>query len=252
MKPGQLPLAMRWPPQQRFASYRIGENGAGVALLRRAASEADATWVFLHGAPASGKTHLLIAACAAAGAQGRHAQYVSLRALPQRGVAYSGAPDQAANTHHAGQDHLANAIRALGGSELLAIDDLDAIAGNRTAEHALFDLYNRCKVEKSTLLFAAAQAPAQIGIMLPDLVSRLSSCTQAVLKPLSDEGRRDVLRERGAARGIVLDDAALDWLFTRVQRDLGSLTGLLDRLDRESLAAKRRVTVPFLRSLLDT
>jgi DnaA family protein len=39
----------------------------------------------------------------------------------------------------------------------------------------------------------------------------------------------------------------LDWLFRRVGRDLGSLTQLLDRLDRESLAAQRRITVPFLR-----
>lgn len=250
MKPGQLPLAMRWPPQQRFASYRIGENGAALDLLQRSASDADAIWVFLNGAAASGKTHLLIAACAAAGAQGRNAQYISLRALPQRGLPHAVASDEV--TSSAAQDHAAIAIRALGGSDLLAIDDLEAIAGNRAAEHALFDLYNRCKVEKSTLLLAAAQAPAQIGITLPDLVSRLSSCAQAVLKPLSDEGRREVLRERGAARGIVLDDAALDWLFARVQRDLGSLTALLDRLDRESLAAKRRVTVPFLRSLLDT
>ena len=250
MRPGQLPLAMRWPPQQRFASYRAGDNGAALDLLQRAASEADATWVFLNGAAASGKTHLLIATCAAADPLGRSAQYISLRALPQRGLPQPAASDEA--TNRAAQDHAASAIRALGGSDLLAIDDLDAIAGNRAAEHALFDLYNRCKVDKSTLLFAAAQAPAQIGITLPDLVSRLSSCAQAVLKPLSDEGRREVLRERGASRGIVLDDAALDWLFARVQRDLGSLTALLDRLDRESLAAKRRVTVPFLRSLLDT
>lgn len=245
MSPGQLPLAMRWPPQQRFASFRIGDNGAAVDLLQRAAHAADAHWVFLNGASASGKTHLLIAACAAAGTAGRNAQYISLRGLPQRG-----ASDKSAG--NAGEGQLANALRALGGSDLLAIDDLEAIAGERAAAHALFDLYNRCKVEKSTLLFAAARAPAQIGIALPDLVSRLSSCAQAALKPLSDDDRRSVLRERAHTRGIVLDDAALDWLFARVQRDLGSLTVLLDRLDRESLAAKRRVTVPFLRNLLDS
>jgi len=64
------------------------------------------------------------------------------------------------------------------------------------------------------------------------------------------EARREVLRERAAARGIELDEAALAWLFARTQRDLGSLTTLLDRLDRESLAAKRRVTIPFLRQVL--
>ncbi|MGA9421034.1 MAG: DnaA regulatory inactivator Hda, partial [Rhodanobacteraceae bacterium] len=46
------------------------------------------------------------------------------------------------------------------------------------------------------------------------------------------------------------DEAVLDWLFTHRSRDLGELTTLLERIDRAALAAKRRVTVPFLRELL--
>jgi DnaA family protein len=139
----------------------------------------------------------------------------------------------------------AQAIRGFGGSELLAIDDLDAIAGDRDAEHALFDLYNRCRAERATLLFAASAPAAQLGITLPDLVSRLSACTQVTLKPLDEVERRALLRDRARDRGIDLDDAALDWLFTRRKRDLATLFDLLDRIDRASLAAKRRVTVPF-------
>lgn len=229
MKPDQLPLAMRWSAQQRFETFFAGDNGAALDLARRAVTDADAPWVFVSGAAASGKTHLLIAACAAATAAGRRAQYLSLRSLPDAAPA---------------------AIRALGGSDLLALDDIDAIAGRREAEHALFDLYNRGKVEKYAFLFAASRAPAQLGIGLPDLVSRLSACAQAPLKPLDDAARREVLRARAAARGIELDDAVLDWLFARTGRDLASLIALLDRLDRESLAQKRRVTVPFLRMLL--
>jgi len=40
-------------------------------------------------------------------------------------------------------------------------------------------------------------------------------------------------------------------LFARTQRDFGSLMTVLDRIDQASLAAKRRVTVPFLRELLE-
>jgi DnaA family protein len=90
-----------------------------------------------------------------------------------------------------------------------------------------------------------------MGIALPDLVSRLSACTQVVLKPLDDTARRDAVRQRAQLRGLALDDAVLDWLFAHTQRDLGSLTALIERLDRESLAAKRRITLPFLRQLLD-
>ena len=223
----QLPLTLRWPAQQRFASFVQGENGAAVDLLQRAATQAEALWVFACGPRGSGKTHLLVAACAAAAELKRSAQYLSLRKLA----------DPAA-------------LRALGGSELLALDDVEAIAGNAGLEHALFDLYNRCKVEKSTLLFAAGAAPVQIGIALRDLVSRLSACAQAPLKPLDDATRREALRQRAQARGMALDDSVIDWLFAHTERDLGSLTALIERLDRESLAAKRRITVPFLRRVV--
>ena len=224
----QLPLALRWPAQQRLESFVPGESGAAHALVRDAA-HGETAWIFLSGPAGSGKSHLLLAACAEASARRRHAQYLSLQKL---------------------SGDRAEAIRALGGSDLLALDDLGAIAGLAQAEHALFDLYNRCKMENSTLLFAAAAPPAQLGFALPDLVSRLSGCTQALLKPLDDAARRAAVRQRAQARGLVLDDAVLDWLFAHTARDLGSLAALLERIDRAALAAQRRVTVPFLRRLL--
>lgn len=223
----QLPLDLRWPAQQRFDAFVTGDNALAVASARRVASEVDSAWLYLSGPPASGKTHLLMATCAEASLAGRSAQYVALTTLPEP---------------------RADAIRALGGSELLALDDLDAVTG--PAEHALFDLYNRCRAEGSSLLFAANRAPHALGIGLPDLVSRLASCAQWTLRPLDEASRRAALRERAAARGIELDDAVLDWLFTRQARDLGSLTALLERIDSAALAAQRRVTVPFLRDLL--
>jgi len=227
---GQLPLALRWPAHQRFEHFVAGPNGVAIDLLRSLARGAESAGLYLAGAGGSGRTHLLIATCAAASAEGRSAQYLSTATLHAR---------------------RADAIRGLGGSDLLALDDIDAIAGERDAEHALFDLYNRCRAERTALLFAATAPAAQLGIGLPDLVSRLSACTQVTLRPLDEAARRELLRGRARDRGIELDDAVLDWLFARNKRDLATLLDLLDRVDRASLAAKRRVTVPFLRTLVD-
>lgn len=226
---GQLPLALRWPAHQRFESFVSGTNGVVVDRLRAVAGGVDSGWLYLSGPPGSGRTHLLIATCAAASACGRSAQYLALSMLSEA---------------------RASAIRGLGGSDLLALDDVDALAGDRDAEHALFDLYNRCRAEGAALVFAASGTPAQTGITLPDLVSRLSACTQLTVRSLDEAARRDVLRARARVRGIELDDGVLDWLFARGKRDLASLLGVLDRVDRASLAAQRRVTVPFLRDLL--
>ncbi len=226
----QLPLALRWPAHQRFSQFIAGEHALARNLAMAAAAEPDAPCVFIAGPSGSGKTHLLIAACVAATESGRVAQYVSLRG--------------------SGED-ATSMVRALGGSDVLALDDVDAVVGQREREIALFDLFNRCRAEGTTLVFAASNAPAALGIGLADLVSRLSSCAQASLRVLDEPARRNVLRSYASQRGIVLDAAVLDWLFTRQARDLGALIALLDRIDVATLAAQRRVTLPFLRSLLD-
>lgn len=224
----QLPLALRWPRRQRFEHFHAGANAAALAAVQALALDSGAPWVYLHGSAGSGRSHLLMAACQAASSAGKRAQY-----LPLATVA----------------DHAA-ALRGVAGSELLALDDLGAIAGNRDAEHALFDLYNRARAEGSALLFAADATPTSLGIELPDLRSRLGACTQFALKPLEDAERREVLKAQATLRGLHLDDAVLDWLFARYARDLGALLDLLDKLDVASLAAQRRITIPFLRGFL--
>jgi DnaA family protein len=223
----QLPLALRYPPDQRFETYVAAPAGA-LAQLRALAQVANADWLYLAGPAGVGKTHLALAVCAAAEAVGRRAAFLPLKAASGR---------------------LQGVLDAFHG-DVIALDGLDAIAGMRDDEIALFDFHNRARNDGITVLYTAQATPDGLALSLPDLRSRLGQCTRITLSPLDDEGRREVLRERAQRRGLVLDDPALDWLLRRVDRDLASLTALLDRLDRASLAAQRRITVPFLRQTL--
>jgi DnaA family protein len=223
----QLPLALRYPPDQRFETYVAAPAGA-LAQLRALAQVTNADWLYLAGPAGVGKTHLALAVCAAAEAVGRRAAFLPLKAASGR---------------------LQGALDAFHG-DVIALDGLDAIAGMRDDEIALFDFHNRARNDGITVLYTAQATPDGLALSLPDLRSRLGQCTRITLSPLDDEGRREVLRERAQRRGLVLDDPALDWLLRRVDRDLASLTALLDRLDRASLAAQRRITVPFLRQTL--
>lgn len=224
----QLPLALRYPPDQRFESFIAPPEGA-LPALSALATTAGADWVYLSGASRTGKTHLALAVCAATEQQGRRAAYLPLAAAAGR---------------------MRDALDALEGHDVVALDGLDAIAGAREDEVALFDFHNRARSLGLNVLYTARGIPDDIGLVLPDLRSRLQQCLRLVLDPLDDEGRREVLRDRAQRRGLVLEDAALDWLLTRTDRDLGALVVLLDRLDRASLAAQRRITVPFLRQVL--
>lgn len=224
----QLPLALRYPPDQRFEAF-VGAPPAALAQLRALAAGTQPDWIYLAGPAGAGKTHLALAACAAAEAAGRAAAYLPMRAAAGR---------------------LREALDAFEGCAVVALDGLDAMAGAREDEIALFDFHNRARNAGVALLYTAALAPDALPLAVPDLRSRLSQCTRIVLSPLDDDGRRAVLRERAQRRGLVIEDAALDWLLRRVGRDLAGLTTLLDELDRASLAAQRRITVPFLRQAL--
>lgn len=229
----QLPLALRYPPDQRLETFVRAPAGALAQLRALADGGAIASIardpLYLAGPAGVGKTHLLLATCAACEAAGYRAAYLPLVAAAGRAR---------------------DALQALEGNDLIALDGLDAIAGNRGDEVALFDAHNRARAAGVALVYAARDIPDAIGLTLPDLRSRLGQCTRITLAPLDDEGRREVLQQRAQRRGLVLEDAALDWLLKRVGRDLGGLTTLLDQLDRASLAAQRRVTVPFLRKTL--
>ena len=226
----QLPLALRYPPDQRLDSF-IGAPGGLLAQLQVLATEPGADWLYLAGAPGTGKTHLALALCAASEQAGRRAAYLPLAAASGR---------------------LRDALDALEGTDVIALDGLEAIAGNRDDEVALFDFHNRARGARVGLVYTARVAPDMLGLVLPDLRSRLGQCARLALPGLDDEGRREVLRDRAQRRGLVLEDAAIEWLLARTGRDLASLVLLLDQLDRASLAAQRRVTVPFLRQVIDS
>ncbi|MEQ1514331.1 MAG: DnaA regulatory inactivator Hda [Lysobacteraceae bacterium] len=225
----QLPLALRFPPDQRFEAFIAAPAGALAQLRALAHGQGVAGGVYIAGPASTGKSHLLLATCAEAEAAGRRAAYLPLAAAAGR---------------------LRDALDAFEHADLVALDGVEVIAGDREDEIALFDAHNRAHDAGRSLLYAARAVPDTLDLVLPDLRSRLSQCARIALEPLDDDGRADVLRVRAQRRGLQLEDAAIDWLLKRVDRDLVSLTALLDRLDRESLAAQRRLTVPFLRSVL--
>lgn len=217
----QLPLALAARADRRFDNF----VGVAAQVLADGIREGHGAWL-LSGPAGVGKTHLLMAAH---GASGGESAYL---ALPQ--VAGS----------------LVDVAPMFERHRLLALDGLEAIVGNRADEVALFDLHNRVLDRGGRLLYAARSTLEQLEFALPDLRSRLAQATRLPLPTLDEAQRLALLRARAQERGLVLDDASAEWLMRRCDRDLGSLMDVLDQLDRASLAAQRRLTVPFLREVL--
>lgn len=225
----QLPLGVQLAVTHRFETFHEGGNREAIAALaRRAAGRGEAP-LWLYGPRGSGRSHLLQAACARAGESGLTAAYRPLAG------ARGGDPAMLAGFERLG---------------LVALDDAEAIAGDAAWERALFTLWNELAAERGQLVIAAAAPPAAAGFALPDLASRLAASQVHRLQPLAEADQAEALLRRAAHRGLELPADTLAYLTRRAPRDFAALCRLLDELDAESLAAQRRLTVPFVRDWL--
>jgi len=220
----QLPLGVRLRDAATFENFLPAGNERVLGALQRS----DAPSLYLWGAPGTGKSHLLQAVCHQAAAQGRRAAFLP---LAEPGL------------HPA-------MLEGMEQFDWLCLDDIDRIAGDSGWETALFHAYNRLTAAGHQLLVAAACSPAALGVQLPDLQSRLGWGPVFQLQPLGDTAKRQALQQRAAARGLSLDNEVAAYLMTRCPRDMASLFELLEGLDEASLAAQRRLTIPFVREYL--
>lgn len=228
----QLPLALFLRAGATFENFIAGDNREAAASMRALpetlAHGSAQPLVFLCGDVGAGKTHLLQAVCHAAAAVGLSCAYLPLSDHAQF------APD---------------ILESLETYALVCLDDVDAIAHRPDWERGVLALYERMRTCRVTLVCAARQTPQRIAFGLKDLATRLSSGVSYALRALNDSDKLILLKRQAQVRGLELSDDVVHYLLQRYPRDLPSLLTLLDRLDRESLAQQRRITIPFLRSL---
>lgn len=227
--PQQLSLPVYLPDDETFNSFYPGENDEMLAFLSKLSNNDDGNFVYLWGAPKSGKTHLLHACCAAAQQQNLTTFYIPFELFPSMSCAV---------------------LEDLHRVSLICLDNIEQVAGNPMWEEALFDLYNRVKETGGKLLVSANHAPGQSRFNLPDLVSRLSWGLSYHVKPMSDDDKLISMQLRAEARGLVLADDVGRYLFNRLDRDLRTLFDTLDRLDKASMQAQRKLTIPFIKETL--
>lgn len=225
----QLPLAINLQDTLNFANFISGQNAALVNQLQQVCSQQAAafSYVYLWGAPASGKSHLLQATGCLAAELGLSHSYLDLAKL--------GTPDALSRLQ----------------TQLVALDNLEAMAGNNLFEEGLFHLFNRLHEQQSILVITALASPAHLGIQLADLRSRLAWGLTYHLQPLQDEDKVAALELRAKNRGLTLPTEVSNYLITRGPRQLNELFKLLDTLDAASLQEQRKLTLPFVRLVLN-
>ncbi|MEH6455626.1 MAG: DnaA regulatory inactivator Hda [Cocleimonas sp.] len=233
MSSEQLALNVTLKEGLRFESFFIEEGSANselLAILKSFVDSSEAQQNILWGESLSGKTHLLQACCAKQAENNHSVSYIPLKVLSLHG---------------------AEVLKGLANSSLVVIDDVDNVIGDKTWETALFNLINQTRDKQQRLLLSSTNNPRQLDCILPDLASRLIWGGSYQLQTLSDEDKSKALKARAEQRGFELSDRVLDYLFRHYPRDIESLMDILDKLDQESLRLKTKITVPFVKQVLN-
>ena len=131
---------------------------------------------------------------------------------------------------------------------LVCIDDVDLLQGQAEWEEALFHLFNRLTAAQKCLVLGSHVA---LKMQLKDLDSRLHACMQYYLHELDDEHKQLLLHAEAKRRGFVLPAEVVNYLLRYYPRDMSTQLALLEKLDLASLEKKHRVTLPFVKSVLE-
>jgi DnaA family protein len=226
----QIPLPFGKFDRFSFELYQPGPNQQLLAWLKQTITTGPATCIYLWGDHGTGKSHLLQAACTLAATRQQKVIYIPLHERSQM------APE------------MLNGMETL---DMVCIDDIDAAAGDADWEMALFNLYNRLVAAHRTLIVSARTSPGGLSLQLPDLKSRLAAGVIWHITALDEKDRLVALQQRAHARGFELSDEVMEYLARRVARDMHTLSSWLDRLDQATLVSKKKLTVPFVRDLLE-
>jgi len=225
----QLSLAIRLNDEATLADFNWENNRLLEQQLQNMMVFRSDWFLYLWGPKGSGKSHILQGCCQTVNAV-QSAIYLPLDLLEEWGP---------------------QTIEGVEEQNLICIDDIDVIANNPAWEESLFHLYNRIKdKEHALLIVSGSQPPAMLPIHLADLRSRLGWGLVFQLNELSDEEKINTLKLHAKKRGFDLPTSVGQFLLNRCSRNMYDLHQLLNRLDEASLAAQRKITIPFVKDIL--
>jgi len=177
--------------------------------------------LILNGAAGSGKTHLVHVWASETGAKVLSATEVTEELVP----------DLAATSH-------------------IAVEDIDAIAGQIGREKVLFHLHNAVLANEGFLLLTTAKPPAACNFALPDLASRLQATSIATLQPADDTLLAALLVKLFSDRQLAIDPKIITFLVSHMDRSFDCAHQLVAALDAAALQERRSVTKPLAMRVL--
>jgi DnaA family protein len=225
----QLTLGVGLKDEATFANFYPSKNAHLVTALTKSSHGTGEHFLYFYGTGGLGCTHLLQACCHEAHQHKRSAVYIPL-----------------ANIH----DFTPAIFDGLENLNLVCIDEIHRIAGKSDWEEAFFHAYNRILDAGGHLIVTANIAPKGLGLALPDVISRLAWGIVFQMQALTDNEKLQIIIMRAERRGLTLSEEVGKFILNHCPRHMSTLFAALEALDKMSLAAQRKLTIPFVKAVL--
>jgi len=226
----QLILKLQPDTSSVFENYYTGKNEPLINEISSVEKISSLQQVFIWGGKNLGKSHLLQATCSRFSSENRNSVYLPMREIKL---------------------HSTSVIDGLESISLICIDDISEICGNSKWELAVFNLINSVRATKNCILISSDQAPDHLKITLADLKSRFSWGPVYKLQELNDEQQVDAITLRASFLGFDLPKESAKFLQNHLKRDMQHLYKAVLSLEKETLVQQRKITIPFIKSVLD-
>lgn len=210
----QLLLDVFTPPKPSLGNFLVGDNAQLLHHLREIKTQKSTSpFIYLWGPNGSGKTHLL-----------------------------KGTAALLATKVTTGKDRFVFRPE----SQAIIMDDIQCLTAYSQVQ--LFNAFNSNLQGQlpQHIVLAGSAHPADLKIR-EDLQTRIEAGLCLRIVPLTDDEKIQALQRIATSRGLELSAEVIDYALRNFQRDMGSLTALLDGLDRFSLEQKKPVSVHLLR-----
>ncbi len=225
----QLTLDILLKDYATLDNFIVGSNLQLFTDISGLAERKEAFFIYYWGNAGVGKTHLLNALC---------------RDFAERKLTAAFLP---LDEHQTLAPEIIDEYSQL---DLVAIDNLEQIAGDTVWEEKIFHCFNQIILNGKKMVITSCIAPQFLSLNMQDLKSRLLSGLAFNLKELTDSDKIQALQLRAKLRGFELNENVASFLLNRCSRRTSELFAILDKLDQASLVAHRRLTIPFVKDIL--
>lgn len=115
----------------------------------------------------------------------------------------------------------------------------------------LFHLINIIKEKNSFLLFSSSKRLIDLNWTLGDLKSRIKNIHQLDIENPDDDLVKILLTKYFAKRQLKIDTKIIDYISSNVKRDFDNISHIANVIEDSCFKKNRRITIPFLKEILD-